>query len=114
VVIADARSAAAFADGHVAGAVHLPCDANGQAAVDALTHFDRAQRIVVYGQGSEDARPVADSLKRRHPAVRVQVLAGGFPAWAGAGLACASGPCAECVTPQSSQSPASSSGASHR
>jgi rhodanese-related sulfurtransferase len=102
VVIADARSAAAYAEGHVAGAIHLPCDANGQAAVEALAHFDRAQRIVVYGQGTDDARPVADSLKRRHPAVRVQVLAGGFAAWSGAGLACASGPCAECATSQAS------------
>jgi rhodanese-related sulfurtransferase len=96
VVIADTRSAAAYAEGHVAGAIHLPCDANGQAAVEALAHFDRARRIIVYGQSSEDPRPVADSLGRRHPNARVQVLAGGFPAWSGAGLACASGPCDEC------------------
>ena len=97
VVVADTRAASAFAEGHVAGAVHLPCDA-GQAAVEALTHFDRAQRIVVYGQTSDDARPVADSLRRRHPNARVQVLAGGFAAWSSAGLACASGPCDECKT----------------
>jgi rhodanese-related sulfurtransferase len=96
VVIADARPAGAFAEGHVAGAVHLPCDADGQAAVEALTHFGRAQTIVVYGSSTEEARPVADTLQRRHPAVRVAVLDGGFAAWAKAGLACASGPCAEC------------------
>jgi rhodanese-related sulfurtransferase len=94
--IADARSAAAYAEGHVAGAVHLPCDAGGQAAVEALAHFDRAHSIVVYGDSTDDARPVADSLQRRHPGVRVSVLAGGFPAWSSAGLACASGPCDEC------------------
>ncbi len=97
VVVADARAASAFAEGHVAGAVHLPCDAGG-AAGEALAHFERAQRIVVYGATSEDARPVADSLRRRHPNARVQVLAGGFGAWSSAGLACASGPCDECKT----------------
>jgi rhodanese-related sulfurtransferase len=96
VVIADTRAALAFAEGHVAGAVHLPCDAAGQAAVEALTHFERAHTIVVYGASTADARPVADSLQRRHSDVKVAVLDGGFPAWAAAGLACASGPCAEC------------------
>jgi rhodanese-related sulfurtransferase len=107
VVIADARSAEAFAEGHVAGAVHLPCAANGQTATEALAHFDGARRIVVYGQSSAEARPVAESLQRRLPKARVQVLAGGFPAWAGAGLACASGPCDECKS-----APAQSSGKS--
>jgi rhodanese-related sulfurtransferase len=96
VVFADTRPALAFAEGHVAGAVHLPCDAAGQAAVEALAHFERAHIIVVYGLGTDDARPVAASLQRRHPGARVAVLAGGFPAWSGAGLACASGPCGEC------------------
>jgi hypothetical protein len=54
-------------------------------------------------------------LQRRLPKARVQVLAGGFAAWAGAGLACASGPCDECKTGpglSSSKSPApASSGA---
>jgi rhodanese-related sulfurtransferase len=112
VVIADARPAEAFAEGHVAGAVHLPCAANGQAATEALAHFERARRIVVYGQSSAEARPVAESLQRRLPKAKVQVLAGGFAAWAGAGLACASGPCDECKTApavSSSKSPAPSS-----
>ncbi|HEX8953042.1 MAG TPA: rhodanese-like domain-containing protein [Polyangia bacterium] len=96
VVIADARAANAFAEGHVAGAVHLPCDAGGQTVVDALAHFSHAQTIVVYGQSTDDARPVADSLQRRHPDVKVAILDGGFAAWSQAGLACASGPCDEC------------------
>jgi rhodanese-related sulfurtransferase len=91
VVIADARTEAAFAEGHVAGAVHLPCDANGKTAVDALAHFSHAHTIVVYGASTAEARPVADSLQRRHPDVKVAVLDGGFPAWSQAGLACASG-----------------------
>ncbi|MGZ3428600.1 MAG: rhodanese-like domain-containing protein [Polyangia bacterium] len=96
VVIADTRSASAFAEGHVAGAVHLPCDAGGKSAVEALAHFSHAQTIVVYGESTADARPVADSLQRRHPDVRVALLDGGFAAWSSAGLACASGPCDEC------------------
>src|SRR5260370_40029884 len=43
VVVADARPAVKFADGHVAGAVHLPCDAAGRVAADALSHFERGQ-----------------------------------------------------------------------
>jgi rhodanese-related sulfurtransferase len=96
VVIADTRPAAAFAEGHVAGALHLPCDAGGPTAVDALEHFNHAHTIVVYGASTDDARPVADTLQRRHPGVRVVVLGGGFTAWAQAGLACASGACDEC------------------
>ena len=97
VVIADTRPANAFAEGHVAGAVHLPCDADGKSAGDALAHFSRAQTIVVYGASTDDARPVADSLQRRHPDVKVALLDGGFAAWSSAGLACASGPCDECT-----------------
>jgi len=96
VVIADTRPANAFAEGHVAGAVHLPCDAGGKTADDALAHFSHAQTIVVYGASTDDARPVADTLQRRHPDVKVAVLDGGFAAWSQAGLACASGPCDEC------------------
>jgi rhodanese-related sulfurtransferase len=96
VVIADTRSASAFAEGHVAGAVHLPCDAGGKSAVEALAHFSHAQTIVVYGGSTDEARPVADSLQRRHPDVHVALIDGGFAAWSSAGLACASGPCDEC------------------
>lgn len=96
VVIADARPAPDYAEGHVAGAVHLPCDAAGRVATDALAHFNRAQTIVVYGNSTAEAQPVALSLQLRHPGVRVAILAGGFPAWSSAGLACASGPCDEC------------------
>jgi len=102
VVIADTRSESAFAEGHVAGAVHLPCDAGGQTAVDALAHVEHAQTIVVYGASTDDARPVAESLQRRHPDVKVAVLDGGFAAWSSAGLACASGPCSECKASKAS------------
>jgi rhodanese-related sulfurtransferase len=98
VVIADARPANRFAEGHVAGAIHLPCDAEGAVASDALHHLDDKQTLIVYGETTDDAQPVAASLRRRihKPSVRVAVLRGGFQAWSAAGQACASGPCAEC------------------
>jgi rhodanese-related sulfurtransferase len=102
VVIADTRPANAFAEGHVAGAVHLPCDAGGASAVEALSHFSRAHTIVVYGGSTDEARPVAEALQRRHPDVKVAVLDGGFQAWSQAGLACASGPCDECKNSKAS------------
>lgn len=95
VLIADTRPAAAFEQGHIAGAVHLPCDAGGAVAADAIGKLDGATTILVYGEGTEQARPVAASLTRRHHA-DVRVLVGGFAAWAAAGLACASGACKDC------------------
>ena len=49
---------------------------------------------MVYGDSTEEALPVAEELRRRgdRPGLRVAVLAGGFPAWSQAGLACSSGP----------------------
>lgn len=98
VVVADARSASAYAEGHVADAVHLPCNANGEAAGAALPRFAHARTIVVYGDSTAEAQPVALSLQRHYPTTHVAVLAGGFPAWSTAGLACASGPCEDCKT----------------
>lgn len=93
VVIADARSPAAFAEGHIAGAVHLPCKEANPADMASVL---RSRQIVVYGQSTEDARAVAQGLQQKNPAVRVSVLQGGFAAWNAAGLACASGACNEC------------------
>lgn len=98
VVIADARPASRFAEGHVAGAIHLPCDATGSLATDALKHLEGKRTVIVYGESTEDAQPVAASLRRRYhaPGVRIAVLRGGFAGWSQAGRACASGPCDEC------------------
>jgi rhodanese-related sulfurtransferase len=93
VVVADARDPAAFAEGHIAGAVHLPCKEANPADMASVL---RSREIVVYGQSTDDARPVAAALQEKNPAVRVSVLKGGFAAWNAAGLACASGACEEC------------------
>ena len=95
IVIADTRPANRYAEGHVAGAIHLPCDAAGSVASDAISRLENAATVIVYGESTDDALPVAASLRRRlHH--RVAVLQGGFAAWNQAGLACASGPCDEC------------------
>ena len=99
VVIADARPARRFAEGHIADAIHLPCAATGAAASDALARLVGKHTVVVYGDSTAEARSVAESLQahgaRDH--LRVVVLDGGFGAWSEAGLACSSGPCPECA-----------------
>jgi rhodanese-related sulfurtransferase len=99
VVIADARPADRFAEGHVAGAIHLPCDATGSVAADAMSHLDGKHTVIVYAETTEAAQPVAATLRRRYhsPSWRVAVLKGGFAGWSQAGLACASGPCDDCA-----------------
>jgi rhodanese-related sulfurtransferase len=104
VVIADTRPARAFEEGHVVGAIHLPCDASGRVAADAIARLGTVKTVVVYGETTESARPVATTLHARLRAgVRVVVLDGGFEAWERANLACASGPCDDCE--QASHSP---------
>jgi len=97
-MVADARSAERFAEGHVAGAIHLPCASSRIAATAALDRLAGKETLVVYGDSTEEALPVAEELRRRgdRPGLRVAVLDGGFPAWSQAGLACSSGPCADC------------------
>jgi len=105
-LVADARSAERFAEGHISGAIHLPCASSRMAASAALEQLTDKDTLVVYGDGTSDAVPVADELRRRvenaglHAAsqagMRVAVLEGGFAAWSQAGLACSSGPCAGC------------------
>jgi rhodanese-related sulfurtransferase len=98
-LIADVRPAAAFAEGHVTGALHLPCASSVGAASAAVDLLAGRHTLIVYGEGTEDARVVAEELKRRanRADVRVGVIDGGFVAWNRAGLACSSGPCPECA-----------------
>jgi rhodanese-related sulfurtransferase len=98
VLVADVRSADRFAAGHVAGAVHLPCAASGDAASGALARVAAAHTVVVYGDSTDEATPVAQSLRTRlsRPGISLVVIAGGFGEWDRAGLACTSGPCPDC------------------
>jgi rhodanese-related sulfurtransferase len=97
-LLADVRPADEFAQGHVTGAIHLPCAASGSAASAAVDLLAGRHTLIVYGDGTGDAQPVAEELRRRggRPDLRVIVIEGGFPAWSQAGLACSSGPCLDC------------------
>jgi rhodanese-related sulfurtransferase len=99
VLIADARPPARFAAGHIVDAVHLPCAATGSQASAVVDQLAGVNTLIVYGDTTEEARAVADDLRRRasRADLRVVVLEGGFPAWSQAGLACASGPCRTCT-----------------
>jgi rhodanese-related sulfurtransferase len=103
VIFADTRPAARFAEGHVADAVHLPCDASASGAEQALRKLDRAGTVIVYGDSSDDGRAVAETLRRRGLDADLRVIRGGFAAWERAGLACASGPCRDCTVAGSSK-----------
>ena len=92
VLLADSRSATAYAEGHAAGAIHLPCDTRSEAIE---TRLAGARTIIVYGETTDSARPVAQALRERTQ-VEVLVLRGGFAAWDRASLACESGACTEC------------------
>jgi rhodanese-related sulfurtransferase len=94
LIILDARPAADFAAGHIANAVHLPCDASGDVATSALGRDHGA--VLVYGNSTDEAVAVARTIAQRTIA-QVFALEGGFPAWETAGLACASGPCESCA-----------------
>ena len=97
VLFADTRPPDAFAEGHVADALHLPCHGTQGPDEGALRKLAEAETILVYGASSDDAREVAETLQRRGLQGKLRVLTGGFPAWEREGLACASGPCQECT-----------------
>jgi 3-mercaptopyruvate sulfurtransferase SseA len=99
VMVADARPPQRFAEGHVADAVHLPCAAPNADASAVVARLAHKHTLIVYGDTTEEARPVAEDLRRRvgRGDLRIVVLEGGFPAWSKAGLACSSGPCPECT-----------------
>ena len=100
-VVVDVRPPAAFAEGHVAGALHLPCAAPGGAARAAVELLGGRNTLIVYGQDTGEALPVAEELRRRagRPDLRIVVIDGGFPRWSATSLACSSGPCPECGVP---------------
>ena len=103
VVFADTRPAARFEEGHVANAVHLPCDATEGGAQAVIARLGRAQTVIVYGDSSDDGRAVAETLRRRGLHADLRVLRGGYAAWESEGLACASGPCEECTVAGSTE-----------
>lgn len=96
--IIDTRSAIAYAQGHVAGAVHLPCTAPSDAADTALALIGTSTTIIIYGESTEEALQVASGLLGKSGRTDLQafVVEGGFAAWQAADQPCASGPCERC------------------
>jgi rhodanese-related sulfurtransferase len=97
-LIIDARSAEAFAEGHIAGALHLPCSASDEAAEVAESGISTGGLLLVYADSTDAALPVARQMQKRiaKPRQRIGVLEGGFAAWRDANFACASGGCPHC------------------
>jgi rhodanese-related sulfurtransferase len=97
-LVADVRSGPAFAEGHVAQAVHIPCSGSMADVAQVRERLKDKHMLVVYGETEEQAHKVANDLGARigRPDLALAVLAGGWRAWFEAGLACASGPCDEC------------------
>ncbi len=97
VLLLDARSADAYARGHIDRALHLPC---ASANADAERALDRARLVslvLVYGAGAEDARDMAEEVARRlGPTTRVSLVFGGYDALLGAGAPAESGSCERC------------------
>ena len=88
LVVVDVRSAAAWRQGRVRGAVHLPGADIGARAHDVL---DRGRPVVVYcwGPGCNGATKAALALAGLGFSVREMI--GGFEYWAREGLPVASG-----------------------
>jgi rhodanese-related sulfurtransferase len=82
-VLLDTRSAEAWAQGHVPGAVHLPGREIGTRALDEL---DRSVPVVAYcwGPGCNGATRAALALSTL--GFRVREMIGGFEYWAREGL----------------------------
>jgi rhodanese-related sulfurtransferase len=93
-LVIDVRTHEQFERGHIPEARHLPCTRE-RLQDQTFEELSNASAILVYGQTTEEALAVAESLAQRNLPVRV--LAGGYPNWEAAGLACSSGPCEGCV-----------------
>jgi rhodanese-related sulfurtransferase len=82
-VLLDSRSAQAWAQGHLPGAVHLP---GAEVADRAPRELDRSVPVVTYcwGPGCNGATRAALALARH--GFRVREMLGGFEYWAREGL----------------------------
>lgn len=98
-LVADVRDEGAFAEGHIAGAVHLPCSGSPIDLARVRSQLANKSALVVYGETEEQGLRVARDLAGRmdRPDLTIAVIAGGWRAWFDAGLACASGPCDDCA-----------------
>lgn len=98
-LVVDVRDAAAFAEGHIAAGVHLPCSGSPVDLARVRGQLANKTALIVYGETDEQGLQVARDLAGRidRPDLTVAIIAGGWRAWLDAGLACASGPCDDCA-----------------
>jgi rhodanese-related sulfurtransferase len=93
----DARPAAAYAAGHVAGAFHLPSRGDCPGFEEALARIREAPTVVVYDDDGSCAlaRHLADRLVARG-LIDVRVMTGGFAGWCAADRPAEAGSCGAC------------------
>src|SRR3954454_11699825 len=82
-VLLDSRSAEAWAQGHVPGAVHLP---GREIAARAAAQLDPAVPVVTYCWGPGCNAPPRAALTLARLGYRVREMIGGFEYWAREGL----------------------------
>lgn len=102
----DARGAAAFAHGHVPGAIHLPPGGCGDAETDVLAPLRAFDTLIVYDDDARLrlARGVADRLVAAG-FDNVRVLEGSWAAWESARGPAQAGACQACEHTSSTRSP---------
>jgi thiosulfate sulfurtransferase len=88
----DLRSADVYAQGHVAGALHMPCRS---ATRPERMESARGRTIILYGN-DQDAEWAAEALRERGFS-DVRVLAGDFAAWRAAQGPAEAGACDGCT-----------------
>lgn len=91
-IFLDVRAADAYAGGHVAEALHLPCQSKAPAWLGRVT---REKTLILYGSADVDAERVAHAVSSRGH-IDARVLDGGFGAWKTAGGPSESGSCDAC------------------
>lgn len=93
VRFADVRDERTYAEGHIAGALHLPCRASAPAY---LHHLGAARTVILYGAAAaDDAVWVADALRKTGFA-DVRIMEGRFDDWRSAGGPGEAGSCEAC------------------
>lgn len=92
----DARSASAYEEGHIAGAIHLPPIGHEHEAA-AIAKLRGFPMVIVYDGDQECAlaQRVAERLLGQG-LKDVRILSGSWPAWAQAGAPSLSGECSVC------------------
>ena len=91
----DARPAAEFEAGHIAGAMHIaPSMLENNSTLFVLDVIDPSKPIVIYcgGGDCDDSNRVAEMLQDLRGLTQTHVFVEGYPAWADAGLPTSTGP----------------------